>query len=53
MGTKPIKDILEINKDFIDKPKESEFYLSETTMLCGGAGVNFASLGAQMVLCST
>lgn len=50
MGTNPIKDILEINKDFIDKPTESGFYLSETTMLCGGAGVNFASLGAQMVL---
>lgn len=50
MGSKPIEDILEINKDFIEKPKKSGFYLSETTMLCGGAGVNFASLGAQVIL---
>jgi altronate dehydratase large subunit len=49
-GTKPIIDILQINKDFIDTPKDPGFYLSEVTMLCGGAGVNFASHGAHMIL---
>lgn len=50
MGTRPIQDVLQINKDFIDKPKKPGFYLSEVTMLCGGAGVNFASLGAHIIL---
>ena len=49
-GTRPIQDVLQINKDFIDRPKAPGFYLSETTMLCGGAGVNFASLGAHLIL---
>ncbi len=50
MGTKPIQDILQINDKFIDKPKKKGFYLSEVSMLCGGAGVNFASLGAHIIL---
>ncbi len=50
MGTKPIQDILQINDQFIDKPKKKGFYLSEVSMLCGGAGVNFASLGTHIIL---
>ena len=50
MGTKPIQDVLQINKYFIEKPTIPGFYLSETTMLCGGAGVNYASLGAHLIL---
>ena len=50
MGTKPIQDVLQINKNFIEKPTKPGFYLSEVTMLCGGAGVNFASLGAHIIL---
>ncbi|MGF7184120.1 altronate dehydratase large subunit [Desulfitispora alkaliphila] len=53
MGTKEIVDILQINDDFIDKPKKPGFYLSESTMLCGGSGVNFASLGAHLILWTT
>lgn len=49
-GSRPIQDVLQINKDFIEKPQKPGFYLSETTMLCGGAGVNFASLGAHIIL---
>lgn len=49
-GTKPIIDILEINDKVVERPTESGFYLSEATMLCGGAGVNFASYGAHMIL---
>ncbi len=52
-GTSTIVDILQINKDFIDKPKEPGFYLSEATMLCGGGGVNFASFGAHIILWTT
>lgn len=50
MGSKPILDVLQINNEFIETPKENGFYLSEVSMLCGGAGVNFASLGAQMIV---
>ena len=50
MGHREIKDVLQINKDFIDKPTEHGFYLSETTMLCGGAGINFASFGAHIIV---
>lgn len=50
MGHKPILDVLQINSEFIDKPNKNGFYLSEATMLCGGAGVNFASLGAHIIL---
>lgn len=49
-GTRKIVDILQINKNSIDLPKEPGFYLSEVTMLCGGSGVNFASLGAHIIL---
>ncbi|MGI5965703.1 altronate hydrolase [Anaerotruncus sp. AF02-27] len=49
-GSRPIQDILQINKDFIDRPEKPGFYLSEVTMLCGGAGVNYASLGAHIIL---
>lgn len=49
-GSRPIQDVLQINKDFIDKPKKPGFYLSEVTMLCGGAGVNFAALGTHLIL---
>lgn len=49
-GSKPIIDILEINAHKVETPTESGFYLSEATMLCGGAGVNFASYGAHMIL---
>lgn len=52
-GEKPIVDILQINKDFIEKPEKPGFYLSEATMLCGGSGVNFASLGAHLILWTT
>ena len=50
MGSHPIQDVLQINKDFIDRPKRPGFYLSEATMLCGGAGVNYAALGAHIIL---
>lgn len=50
MGTREIQDVLQINKNFIEKPRHSGFYLSEVTMLCGGAGVNFASLGVHLIL---
>lgn len=49
-GTQEIIDILEINDQTIETPQEPGFYLSEATMLCGGAGVNFASYGAHMIL---
>lgn len=50
MGHKPIQDVLQINKDFIDRPTTPGFYLSEVTMLCGGAGVNYAALGAHIIV---
>lgn len=53
MGSKQIEDVLEINHIKVDKPKNKGFYLSEVTMLCGGAGVNFASLGAHIILWTT
>lgn len=49
-GSRPIVDVLQINNSFIDKPSKPGFYLSEATMLCGGAGINYASLGAHIVL---
>lgn len=49
-GSKPIIDILEINDKIVEIPTKTGFYLSEATMLCGGAGVNFASYGAHMIL---
>lgn len=53
MGSKSILDVLQINKDFIDKPKEPGFYLSEATMLCGGSAINYASFGAQIIVWTT
>lgn len=50
MGHKPIQDVLQINKDFIDRSTTPGFYLSEVTMLCGGAGVNYAALGAHIIV---
>lgn len=50
MGHKPIQDVLQINKDFIDRPTTPGFYLSEVTMLCGGAGVNYAALGVHIII---
>ncbi len=49
-GSKEIVDILEINDKVVEKPSKSGFYLSEATMLCGGAGVNYTSYGAHMIL---
>lgn len=53
MGTKEIKGVLEINHIKVDKPREKGFYLSEVTMVCGGSGVNYASLGAHIILWTT
>ncbi len=52
-GEQPIQDVLTIGPDGVDKPTAPGFYLSETTMLCGGAGVNFAALGAHLILWTT
>jgi altronate dehydratase large subunit len=49
-GSRPIVDVLQFNKDFIDIPQKPGFYLSEVTMLCGGAGVNYAALGSHIIL---
>ena len=50
MGSRRIEDILEINKDGVDRPTHPGFYLSEASMLCGAAGVNYAAMGAHMIL---
>lgn len=50
MGTHVIQDVLEINKYGVDRPEKPGFYLSEATMLCGGAGVNYAAMGAHIIL---
>lgn len=52
-GTAPIRDVLRIGHEGVELPKEPGFYLSEATMLCGGAGVNFASFGAHLILWTT
>lgn len=52
-GTRPIVDILQINEHFIDYPTVPGMYLSEVTMLCGGAGINFAALGTHIILWTT
>lgn len=52
-GSENVVDVLEINHNGVDKPKKSGLYLSEATMLCGGANVNFASFGAQLILWTT
>jgi len=53
MGHQPILDVLQINKDFVDRPTKPGFYLSEATMLCGGSAINFASFGAQIIVWTT
>ena len=53
MGTQKIQDILRIDKYIIEKPKEHGFYLSETSMICGGSATDFLALGAHMILWST
>jgi len=52
-GTRPIQDVLEINPQGIQKPTTPGFYLSEATHLCGGSGMHFAALGAQVILWTT
>ena len=49
-GTRPIQDLLRINHIYRDKPITNGFYLTEATMLCGGAAMHFASLGCQLIL---
>ena len=49
-GTRPIVDALAISKDGVEKPKGPGLYLSDVTMLCGGAGVNFAAMGVHVIL---
>lgn len=53
MGSKPIQDVLRISHEGVEKPSAPGFYLSDATMLCGAAGVNFAALGCQMVMWTT
>lgn len=53
MGCRPIEDILQINKSAVERPQRPGFYLSEASMLCGGAGINFAALGAHLLLWTT
>lgn len=50
MGSRRIEDVLEINKYGVDRPGKHGFYLSEASMLCGAAGVNFAAMGAHLIL---
>lgn len=50
MGSRQIEDILEINKFGVDRPQRPGFYLSEASMLCGAAGVNYAAMGAHLIL---
>lgn len=50
MGSRRIEDILEINKYGVDRPDHPGFYLSEASMLCGAAGVNYAAMGAHLIL---
>ncbi|WP_375749356.1 UxaA family hydrolase [Vibrio sp. HN007] len=52
-GSRPIQDVLEINHKRIRKPEKPGFYLSEATHLCGGSGMHFAALGAQVILWTT
>lgn len=53
MGSRPIQDVLQINKCAVERPQEPGFYLSEASMLCGGAGINYAALGAHLLLWTT
>ena len=49
-GSRPIQDVLRINHVHREKPTVPGFYLTEATMLCGGAAMHFASLGAQLII---
>ena len=49
-GSRPIQDVLRINHIHREKPTVPGFYLTEATMLCGGAAMHFASLGAQLII---
>lgn len=53
MGNATIQDVLAINKDEVQMPTKKGFYLSEASMLCGSSGVNFAALGAHIILWTT
>ncbi|MGM9612942.1 MAG: UxaA family hydrolase [Butyricicoccus sp.] len=50
MGSRRIEDILEINPYGVDRPDHPGFYLSEASMLCGAAGVNYAAMGAHIIV---
>ena len=50
MGSRKIEDVLEINKYGVDRPDHPGFYLSEASMLCGAAGVNYTAMGAHIIL---
>ncbi len=52
-GSRPIQDVLRINARLTDKRHAPGMYLSEVTMLCGGAGMHFAALGCQVILWTT
>jgi altronate dehydratase large subunit len=52
-GSRPIQDVLQINHKGIGRPDKPGFYLSEATHLCGGSGMHFAALGAQVILWTT
>ncbi len=49
-GSKPIIDVLQISGKGVERPGEPGFYLSEASHLCGASAVQFASLGAHMIL---
>nr|WP_229650020.1 UxaA family hydrolase [Vibrio splendidus]MCC4882474.1 UxaA family hydrolase [Vibrio splendidus] len=49
-GSRPIQDVLRISHLLREKPTTPGFYLTEATMLCGGAAMHFASLGAQIII---
>ncbi len=50
MGSRKIEDVLEINKYGVDSPDHPGFYLSEASMLCGAAGVNYTAMGTHIIL---
>lgn len=52
-GSREIQDVLRINARLTDKKQKPGMYLSEATMLCGGAGMHFAALGCQLILWTT
>ncbi|WP_250857990.1 UxaA family hydrolase [Oceanirhabdus seepicola] len=49
-GTREIQDVLEFNQQGHEKPEKPGMYLSDVTMLCGGSGMHFAAIGAQLIL---